>query len=156
MKILKFGFIALSMALMSSPIMAQDKNAKMEKVQKSPEQKAKMHTDRMTSELSLNDKQKNKIAKLNLDAVKKNDAIRTNASLTKEQQKSALEANREVHKGQLKQVLTDEQWMKYEGNENARMKKKSDHMEDHKGHDHMKHEKLKQQKSEVEEEVEEL
>lgn len=76
---------------------------------KTPEQRAEWRTDKLAKELALTEAQTSQVNALNLESVKKNDAIRNDAALTPEQKKAAWKANHETEKAQLDKILTSEQ-----------------------------------------------
>lgn len=99
---------------------------KGEKEAKTPEEKANGLTNRMTNNLGLTDDQKTKIYTINVDMAKKNDAIRKNTALSKEDRRAQLKANYLERKSQYKTILTEEQFAKYESWEKE---KKAKHQE---------------------------
>lgn len=76
---------------------------------KTPQQRAQFRTDHMTKELGLTEDQRTKVNALNLSAIEKNDAVRKDESLSKEQKEARFKANREEHKAGLKNILTADQ-----------------------------------------------
>lgn len=90
---------------------------------KTPEQRATGMTEKMTTKLSLDDSQKAKIQEINLGIAQKNDAIRQNTALTREQKFAQLKENQDARKAQYKEVLNAEQYAKYEAWEKEKQEK---------------------------------
>lgn len=90
---------------------------------KTPEQRATGMTERMTTKLSLDDSQKAKIQEINLGIAQKNDAIRQNTALTREQKFAQLKENQDARKAQYKEVLSADQYAKYEAWEKEKQEK---------------------------------
>lgn len=80
---------------------------------KTPEQKAHDMSEKMKTELALSDDQFKKVQDMNLRFTKKQEEIRSNSSLTKEQKQQEMKAAKDAHKEQLKSVLTAEQMEKW-------------------------------------------
>lgn len=99
---------------------------KGEREHKTPEERANGLTNRMTEKLGLTEDQKAKVYAINVDMAKKNDEIRHNTALTKEDRRAQLKANYLERKSQYKTVLTAEQFAKYESWEKE---KKAKHQE---------------------------
>lgn len=104
----------------------EKQNHKGEKEAKTPEERANGLTNRMTNNLGLTDDQKAKIYTVNVDMAKKNDTIRKNTALSKEDRRAQLKANYLERKSQYKTILTEEQLAKYESWEKE---KKAKHQE---------------------------
>lgn len=85
-----------------------------EQTKKTPEQRAEMHTTRMTKALELTEEQRSKVAELNLGVAMKNEAVRNSTTMTKEQKQEAVQGNHEGRKAQLKMILSEEQYKKFE------------------------------------------
>ena len=85
-----------------------------EKTKKTPEQRAELHTERLTKVLGLNDDQRAKIAEFNLGIALKNEAIRSNTNMPQDSKISYLQSNNEARKMMIKTVLTEEQIKKFE------------------------------------------
>lgn len=97
---------------------------------KTPEQRANGLTNKMTEKLGLNETQKTQVYNINLATAQKNDAVRSNTALTKEQKKAQLEANQADRSAQFKTVLTTEQYAKYEAWEKERKAKREANQQD--------------------------
>lgn len=80
--------------------------------QRSPADKAKAQTERMAQDLSLSEDQKARVQIINEGIAQKNNAIKTNDSLTNEQKKEYLKQNRKAKMQMFSQVLTPEQMEK--------------------------------------------
>jgi hypothetical protein len=85
------------------------------------EERVKTQTDRMKTDLSLTDKQYESVKELNLKYAKKAEELfkkgRENAS---ENDRDAFRKNQEERNKELKALLTDEQYKKYEAQEKER------------------------------------
>jgi hypothetical protein len=90
---------------------------------KTAEERATASAQKMTTKLGLDDTQKTKIHDINLGIAQKNDAIRDNTSLTREQRMAQLEETRTARNAQYREVLTSEQYAKYEAWERERRAK---------------------------------
>ncbi len=85
-----------------------------EKSKKTPEQRAELHTERLTKELGLSADQRTKIAEFNLGVALKNESIRNNSNIPQETKISSLKSNNEARKMMIKTILTEEQIKKFE------------------------------------------
>lgn len=81
--------------------------------QTSPEERAKKLSEKMKTELSLTDEQYVKVQAINLEYAKKNDEIMKGSGGKFAKYKSLKSAQKEKKK-ELKPILTDEQFKKYE------------------------------------------
>jgi periplasmic protein CpxP/Spy len=95
--------ILIASLLLSTSLMAQ----------KSPEERAAMQTEKMTTELSLTPDQKEKILQINLGIVQKNDGVR-NSEMSEEEKKKSLKMNNDARETMFKEVLTPEQFTIYQ------------------------------------------
>ncbi len=118
---MKKQIIGLSMALfMVATANAQDRPTR------TPEDRAKMRTERMTKELGLNADQQAKVAAINMDYAKKGAELRDDhANGTAEKGEGAK--LQDARMAELKQVLTPEQYTKLE----AMQAKAKDRMKKH-------------------------
>jgi hypothetical protein len=112
--ILAFAFLVGGTAMAQQP-------AKKER--KSAEERATNLAQRMTTKFGLDEGQKTKIHDINLGIAQKNDAIRDNSSLSKEQKMVQLKENQNARNAQYKEVLTADQYAKYEAWEKEKMQK---------------------------------
>jgi len=90
---------------------------------KTAEERATASAQRMTTRLGLDEVQKAKIHDINLGIAQKNDAIRDNTSLTREQKMAQMKASQDSRNAQYKEVLTSDQYTKYEAWEKERREK---------------------------------
>jgi Spy/CpxP family protein refolding chaperone len=111
MKMLNVLLVGLAMLAGTTVVSAQ------ETAKKTPQQRADQHTERMTKTLGLTDEQRAKVAELNLGVAQKNEVVRNDANMTKEQKQAALKGNHQGRKDQLKNILTAEQFQKFEEHE---------------------------------------
>lgn len=106
--------------LVGGSAMAQQQ-AKRER--KTAEERATNSTQKMTTKLGLDETQKSKIHDINLGIAQKNDAIRDNKSLTRDQKMAQLKEIQDSRNAQYKEVLTSEQYAKYEAWEKEKREK---------------------------------
>lgn len=118
MKILKVLLIGILFLGISTSVSAQ------EKLKKTPQERATAHTDHMTKSLVLSNEQRAKVAELNLGIAQKNEAVRSNTVMTKEQKQEALKGNLEGRKQQLQLILTPEQMKKFEEHQATKITEK--------------------------------
>ena len=97
--------IALALFVITTTFSIAQKN-------KTPEERAKMLTEKMKSELRLSDDQAQKIAAINLDIALKNNQIKSDESMDLESKKIALKESRKVRVAKFKDVLTVSQFEK--------------------------------------------
>lgn len=76
--------------------------------EKTAEERAKLQTEKMTTELSLTNDQKSKVYEINLGINQKNDGLKS-SGLNDEEKKKALQHNNEARKEMIKAVLSPEQ-----------------------------------------------
>jgi protein CpxP len=88
--------------------------------EKTPEERAKHLTEKMTKSLLLSTDQQAKVLTLNTGIAQKNDAIRKNVNMSKEQKQEAIKGNMEARKSNLKMILNEEQYKKFEKLEEKR------------------------------------
>jgi len=119
MKSLKLTFIALTLTFLASSAMAQEMEEK-----KTPEERAKMQTERMTEKLLLNPDQKAKVYEINLQIDKKNQAVHQDKSMLAETKKATMDSNNQTRKEMIKAVLTPEQNQKFDEMEAHRQERK--------------------------------
>lgn len=81
--------------------------------EKSPEERATAQTEKMKTELSLTADQVEKVKIINVGIAQKNDGVRT-STLTSEEKKAAHKSNEEARDSMLKEVLTADQFQKYQ------------------------------------------
>jgi hypothetical protein len=83
-----------------------------EKVQLTPEQKADRLTNKMEKQLELTATQKMKVSELNQGIAQKNEAIRNDKTITPQQKKDRINANKEQSHAMLKEMLDERQNVK--------------------------------------------
>lgn len=133
--------IILASALFSLSAMAQ--KAEMAKQNgKSPEEKAKFQTEKMSSELSLTEQQKTQIYDINLKINQKNESL-DQSLMTAEERKKGHHANNQARKKMIAGVLTAEQNALLEKKLEERKREKMQHQEKRK---EMMKQKLKEKK----------
>ncbi|MGN6437081.1 MAG: hypothetical protein ACTHMM_11135 [Agriterribacter sp.] len=104
----------------SVAVFAQDKQ------HKNPEEKAKMMSDKMKTELTLTDEQYTKVQAINLDFATKASAIKQEGT-DKAAWGEKMKPLKEEHAKALKGVLTPEQFTKYESIKDEMKKDKKQH-----------------------------
>ncbi|NWJ50941.1 MAG: hypothetical protein HXX14_08750 [Bacteroidetes bacterium] len=109
MKKLAITLVALFL-LVGSVVNAQ------QRVQRTPEERAKMQTEAMQKGLALTDDQVKKVLDINLVAARKMDSIRTAAAGDRDAMMAAMKPLNDLRDAKLKTVLTKEQAEKYEAN----------------------------------------
>ena len=98
--------------------------------EKTPEERAKHLTEKMTKSLLLSTDQQAKVLTLNTGIAQKNDAIRKNVNMNKEQKQEAIKGNMDARKSNLKMILNEEQFKKFEKLEEKRKEEfKKNHKE---------------------------
>jgi hypothetical protein len=117
MKLLKSLFIAAALVFTAQSLNAQ------EQTKRSPEERAKLHTERMTKQLALSPDQQAKVTELNIGIAQKNEAIRTNVNMSPEQKKEAIKGNMQGRNEVLKTILTVEQFEKFKQQQDMRKEK---------------------------------
>lgn len=81
---------------------------------RTPEEIAEQQTTRMTQQLALTEEQVAKVKELNLAFAQKMKENRDQTAADREAAREAMTANREAHGEALKNVLTEEQFQKWE------------------------------------------
>ena len=95
-----------------------------EKRERKPaEERATASAQKMKTKLGLDDAQTTRIHDINLGIAQKNDAIRDNTSLTREQKMAQLKETQNARNAQYKEVLTADQYAKYEAWEKEKREK---------------------------------
>ena len=112
MKTVKILFTAL---IFSTGVNAQTKDpVQTETVQKkTPEERAKHQTEKMKYELNLTDEQVPRVYEINLGIDKKNEGLKE-MKMTQEERKKSINENNEARKAMLKEILTAEQFSKFD------------------------------------------
>lgn len=82
-------------------------------VDKTPEERATVQTEKMKNELALTPEQFEKVNVINLGIIQKNEGVKT-STMTGEEKKAAYKSNEEARDSMIKGVLTDEQYKKYQ------------------------------------------
>jgi methionine-rich copper-binding protein CopC len=104
---------AFMMACMSLFMLVSVSSFAQEKMQhKTPEEKAKMMSDKMKTELTLSDEQYQKVQTINLDFANKTSAVPKDGD--KSAWMSKMKECNEARSKSLKEVLTPDQFTKYE------------------------------------------
>ena len=88
------------------------------------EERATKQTERMATELNLSAEQREKIASINEGLVTKNEAIRTNTTMTEEVKKESIRTNNNSRREQYSTVLTADQLAKYDEMQKAQKEKR--------------------------------
>lgn len=93
-------------------------------VEKTPEERAAAQTEKMKTELSLTADQVEKVKTINAGIAQKNEGVKA-STMTGEEKKAAHKSNEEARDSMLKEVLTAEQFQKYQTLKAERMQLKS-------------------------------
>lgn len=88
-----------------------------------PEERAQRLTTKMTEKLKLTPEQSSKISDINLGIAKKNEGIRGNAAMAKEEKAKIIKSNHDARLMMYRDVLTPEQMTQYEAWEAAKKEK---------------------------------
>lgn len=96
-----------------------------EKAKTSPEERANNLTTKMVKQLGLNGEQATQISEINLGIAGKNEGIRNNTNMTKEQKQEILLSNNAARMAMYKNVLTAEQYVKCEEMEKLHQERKA-------------------------------
>ena len=99
----KLSIVFLSLMLMSAVTFAQ---------KSSPEEKAQIETDLMKKELSLSPIQEEAVMEINLEAAKSTQLLRSGGN--KDTVREGMKEVREKKLKQLQEILSDEQYEKYQ------------------------------------------
>ena len=113
--------LILAIALVVGSTAMAQQHEKRER--KPAEERATASAQKMKTKLGLDDAQTTKIHDINLGIAQKNDAIRDNTSLTKEQKMAQLKETHHSRNAQYKEVLTPDQYAKYEAWEKEKREK---------------------------------
>lgn len=124
---MKAGILAMALLLVVG-VFGQT-TTKKEAPKKSSDERAHAMTERMTKSLELNEEQKAKIYEINLGIAQKNDAIRTDASLSKEEKVKRIQENHAARNAMYREVLTPDQYAKYEAWEKEKKAKMAEKRE---------------------------
>jgi hypothetical protein len=141
---------------------AQEKDAKsaeMSQEKKStPEERATRLTKRMTEKLKLSTDQSSRIGDINSGIAQKNQGIRDNTTMAKEEKMKLIKSNHDARVAMYRDVLTAEQMTQYEAWEKEKMEKHTEHKAEvkGKGKGKGKGKKPETEKKETENESEEL
>lgn len=107
----KFGIILLSIMLVSLSGIAQPRDER----NADPEQIARRQTDQLKDTLSLNEEQEQKVYELNLETGQKMRALRDEIQGSDVGSiREKMGEIREEQNEKMKEILTEEQWKKYE------------------------------------------
>ena len=105
----KLGLLLMVVLLTSTISFAQRGGQRM-----SPEERAKQTTERLTKALDLKKDQEKKVYDLNLKAGKEMSAIFQDAGGDREYMREKMGKVREKTNKEMKKILSDSQWKKYE------------------------------------------
>jgi periplasmic protein CpxP/Spy len=116
------------------------RGAKGDKARKTPEEMARMRTDKMAQKLELNASQKSQLQALNLRHAQEMKARRESYKASGEKTaadkakiQEARKASHDKWQAELKGVLTEQQYAKYEAYRAEMQQKRADGKKDHKG-----------------------
>jgi hypothetical protein len=143
---LKLGLIALSLVVSSL-------SYSQEQQKKTPEQRAALKTERLAKELLLSPEQKEKVLNLYTGIAQKNDITRKSTSLSKEQKQVAIKENSKDKIVQMKSILNEQQFAKYEAIEAKKAKLKEERKETLQKTKNQRNKATENVKEEIEEEL---
>lgn len=112
MRLVKVYFIATLMFACLSTAFAQSQNGQQPRM--NPEEMAKVLTDRMTTEIKLNEKQQTEVSAINLKYSKKMIEIFQANQGNWDVIRTKMEESRALKNSEIKAVLTDDQYKLYE------------------------------------------
>lgn len=118
---MKTLILALAMVISGTALAQPPQHQKRER--KPAEERATNSAQKMKTKLGLDDAQTTKIHDVNLGIAQKNDAIRDNTSLTREQKMTQLRETQNARNAQYKEILTADQYTKYEAWEKEKREK---------------------------------
>ena len=116
MKTFKLGLIALGLITSSF-------SYSQEQQKKTPEQRAALKTERLAKEVLLSPEQKEKVLTLYTGIAQKNDSARKSTSLSKDQKEVAIKSNNQTKVEQMKLVLNEQQYTKFQAIEAKKAEK---------------------------------
>lgn len=117
-----------AMSLLSLLAQAQEEQ------RKSPEERAKAHTERMTKQLDLNPDQVAQVEAMNLRFAQEAEAKRAARKTERDARKAEAEAMRAAHESEMKAILNSDQFARWQAmREEAKAKHKQRREERHEG-----------------------
>lgn len=142
--------IVLVLLLAISFVGFSQEKKEMKKERLTNEQRAELESKKMKLELDLNDKQTAEVKKLLLEQQSKGDEVRKTMKAKKEsgvkptqdeifKMKNELLDRQIAFKGEMKKLLTPEQYAKWEANREAKKDKMKEHFKERKGDGPKKH-----------------
>jgi len=78
-----------------------------------PEERAAILTEKMTTKLSLNETQVGQVAELNLGVAQKNEAIKNDTNMSQELKLASIQGNNDTRRAYFKLILSEEQYNQY-------------------------------------------
>jgi hypothetical protein len=133
MKIAKIGFVAFALMIGATSF--------GQKAKLTPEERATKKTENMAKQLLLTPEQRAKVLDLNKSIALKNEEIRKNTAISKDQKEIEIKENHKARTESLKTILTEAQYNKELELEKVREAKMKERKE--------MHEKAKQKKGKV-------
>jgi periplasmic protein CpxP/Spy len=119
---------------------SEQRAAKGDRAQKSPEDMAKMRTEKLAQKLDMNASQKNQLQALNMRHAEEMKAMRESYKTTgektaedKAKMKEAKQASHDKRQAELKGILTPQQFAKYEAEKSEMKARHGEHKEGYKG-----------------------
>lgn len=113
----KIIFLSMLLFLGATFLSAQSRTPKG---RMSPEQQATQTVERLNKELKLTDKQKNELQEWFTDSFKKRNEEFQKKQEDREAMKEAMQKDRQETEARLKEILTGDQYKKYQENEKKR------------------------------------
>lgn len=120
---MKVRTMMTALALMASTaIFAQHE---MKRAEISPEERAQKMTDKLAERLELNDEQKQAVLKLNTEQAKQMQAKREESKKEREARHVEMKEHRSAYEAELKEILTEDQYAKFQADVKKRHEKMS-------------------------------
>jgi hypothetical protein len=112
------------------------RTAQGDKIKRSPEEMARIKTERLSQKLDLSATQKNQLQALNMRQAEEMKAMRESYKGTEDKAKmrEAKKANHDKWQSELKSILTEKQYAQYEADRAEMRKKRGEKKPGHKGH----------------------
>ncbi len=99
---------------------------------RTPEERAQLRTERLSQRLELSEAQTNQLRALHLKQINENKALRGEARKQKGEARVARKTNHEKYEAELKGILTDQQFAKYQ-QDREEMRSKSENRSQERG-----------------------
>lgn len=108
-------------------------NSETSREKLTPEQRSEKHLKKMTTDLSLNEKQQEQVGKIIAEQSTKREAFRANKKAEHEAMKGKMKEERAAMDAKMKAILTPEQLEKWNANNEKRRSKIKERMHERRG-----------------------